>query len=149
MQVREVDRGGVALRRDPSRSAVDDRRSATAAVLVARRFAEALMAGDAAAAAGCFGVGGRILTPDGTEVGGVEAIGALLGQMVSSQMRLRISVGRVVTVGDVALATQYWKRSMNSGEGRYKDSSRASLVLSREGDRWAILIASPWGELGA
>jgi ketosteroid isomerase-like protein len=123
--------------------------SETAATLpagVAAAFAQALLVGDAAGAAACFASSGRLLTADGTEVLGGPAIADVLAQLVCSEVRLEIRLGRTVMAGGVALATQYWKRSSPDGVASgFEQRTKATLVLGREADGWAILIASPWG----
>lgn len=108
-------------------------------------FALALLGGDAAAASAYFAAEARLVTPDGTEVSGPHAIRGVLAQIVSSEVRLEIRLGRTLVNGPVALATQYWRRTGAAGTEPFERSTLASLVLREEGRRWAILIASPWG----
>lgn len=111
---------------------------------VAHEFAQAMMSGDAAAASACFAAGARFLTPDRTEICGRAAIRSVLAQLAGSEVRLQILLGRVVTSGEVALATQQWRRSGKDGLERFEDSTAANLVLVRGQGGWAIAIASPW-----
>ncbi len=108
-------------------------------------FARALLGDDAAAAAAYFATEARLMTADGTEVSGAAAIKEVLGQIASSEVQLEIRLGRTLLAGPVALSTQYWRRTGAGGAEPFERSNTASLVLQREGGRWAILIASPWG----
>ena len=112
-----------------------------AAEAASRSFARALLARDPAGAAGHLSPGACILTADGTEVLGRAAVREVLAQITSSGQELEILLGRTVVCGDLALAVQYWRRR-SSG---FDESTAARLVLAREGGRWAIAIASPWG----
>lgn len=112
---------------------------------VAYGFAQAMAAGDIDAASSYFATRGCFLTPDRTEVCGRGGIHSLLAQLAGSEVRLKILVGKVVTAGDVALATQQWKRSGNGGSEPFRESTVAHLVLVREPAGWSILIAAPWG----
>ncbi len=125
----------------PTRAPAGDAGAAELAAL----FAAALMRGDAAVAAACFGAHARLLTADGTEVAGAAAIRAVLDQLTSSEVRLAIRLGRTVLAGQLALATQYWRRTGSAAGERFERSSTATLVLANEAGRWAILIAAPWG----
>ncbi len=108
---------------------------------VAHGFAQALLSGDARAAAACFDTGGLLVTADGTEVFGQSSIAVVLGQITSSRVALSIAVGRILRSGPLALATQYWRRCGES----FERTSMATLLLAEAEGRWAIRIASPWG----
>jgi uncharacterized protein (TIGR02246 family) len=113
---------------------------------VAHGFARALLEGDAVAATAYFAADARLLTADGTEVGGRAAIRAVLAQLAASDVRLEILVGRTLLSGEVALHTQYWRRSADAAPEAFESRSTASFVLGRRGERWEIAIASPWGQ---
>lgn len=109
-------------------------------------FAHALLGGDASAASAYFAPGARLLTPDGTAVSGRPAITGVLAQLTSSNQKLEIKIGRTLQTEAVALATQYWKRTSNATKVEpFERLTTATLVLRREGERWQILIAAPWG----
>jgi ketosteroid isomerase-like protein len=113
---------------------------------VASAFARALLAGEVDAAAAHFAGEGRLLTADGTEVCGRASIAQVLGQLTVSHTHLEIAVGRTVKAGDVALCTQYWVLSSKAPDTRpFERAFTATLVLRRDPERWAILIAAPWG----
>jgi hypothetical protein len=76
----------------------------------AQEFARALLGADAAASA-YFSPTGLLLTADGTEVSGRVGITAVLGQIIESDHSLEIKLGRVLRLEDLALATQFWKRT--------------------------------------
>jgi ketosteroid isomerase-like protein len=109
-------------------------------------FTQALLDGDADAAATYFSPLARMATPDGTEVSGRAAIGQLLGQLVTPDQRLEIRTGRLLRADSVALCNQSWKRSSRAVavEG-FESASTARLVLQRCDGAWQILIAAPWG----
>jgi ketosteroid isomerase-like protein len=121
-------------------------RGATAgAAATATGFARALLGGDASAAANHFASDAQLLTPDGTQIGGRPSIYRLLGQLTDSEPELEIKAGRTVVAGDIALCTQYWKRSSRIAAGEpYEAAHVARLVLARREERWQIVIASPW-----
>jgi ketosteroid isomerase-like protein len=109
----------------------------------ARDFGRALLARDPRAAAAYLSEGGHILTPDGTEVAGRAAALTVLRQITNSDQELEIRIGRTLVNGAVALCTQYWRRSAPGAE-LYELSTMARLVLARSGERWEIVIVSPW-----
>lgn len=116
----------------------------------AEAFATALLGRDPTAAAAYFGPEGRFLTADGTELVGRPAIREVIAQLAGSAVDLQIRVGRTVLAGDVALHTQYWRRtspprSTGAGPKGFESLTTATLVLRRRGERWEILIAAPWG----
>lgn len=109
-------------------------------------FAQALLLGDAAAAATYFSPIARLLTPDGTELGGRSSIAELLEQLVTPDHKLEIRTGRVLRADSIALCQQFWKRSSRGGAvERYETSSTARLVMQRQDECWQIMIAAPWG----
>jgi ketosteroid isomerase-like protein len=112
---------------------------------IALAFAQALLRGDAAAAAAYFSPVARLLTPDGTELGGRSSITELLEQLVAPDHKLEISTGRVLRADSIALCHQYWRRSSRRTEvERYETTSTARLVMRRQ-EEWQIMIAAPWG----
>jgi ketosteroid isomerase-like protein len=118
---------------------------AAQAARTAEHFAGALIAGDARGAALLFSAAGTCLSRDGTEVRGRGPIAALLAQLTSSEHRLQVRLGRTVLGDGVALSTQFWtRRSPSKGREGFEATSVARLVLGHEGERWRILIASPW-----
>ncbi len=122
-----------------------DAEMAAQAARTAERFAGALIAGDAGAAALLFSPDGTCLSRDGTEVRGRAQIGALLAQVTDSEHRLTVRLGRTLLGGGVAFSTQFWTRRSRPGwrEG-FEAESTARLVLGRGAERWEILIASLW-----
>jgi ketosteroid isomerase-like protein len=122
-----------------------DAEIAAQAARTAERFAGALMAGDAGAAALIFSPSGTCLSRDGTEVRGRTQIGALLTQITDSEHRLVVRLGRTLLGGQVALSTQFWTRRSRPGSGgRFEATSTARLVLGLGASGWEILIASLW-----
>jgi uncharacterized protein (TIGR02246 family) len=112
---------------------------------LARRFARAMLTRDPRGAAACFSPSARILTADGTEVSGREAVEAVLRQITSSDQSLEIRIGRTVVAGGVASSTQFWRRSGPGWERqRHERATVARLVLAHSGGRWEIAIANPW-----
>jgi ketosteroid isomerase-like protein len=120
---------------------------ADGAAAVARRFAQALGAGDAGAAARCLTAEGRVLSADGTEVSGREGIVALLSQLTRSDRLLEIYEGRTILAGDTALCLQRWvRRPPSLGGSGGVTTTIARLVVARQGDgAWLVAIAVPWG----
>jgi ketosteroid isomerase-like protein len=113
---------------------------------VASAFARALLAGEVDVAAAHFAGEGRLLTADGTEVCAHTPIAQVLAQLTVSDTQLEITLGRTVQVGEAALCTQYWRLSSEAPDvGPFERTFTATLVLGREPERWAILIAAPWG----
>jgi ketosteroid isomerase-like protein len=112
---------------------------------VAKRFARAMLARDPRAAAACFSAAARLLTADGTEVTGREAVLAVLHQITSSEQRLEIRIGRSIVAEGVASCTQFWRRGgSRSADDDHEEATVARLVLARTGSAWRIVIASPW-----
>jgi ketosteroid isomerase-like protein len=142
----------VAKRREGRTGGAIDRSESAAALraegpeATAQGFGRALLARDPHAAAGYLSESGRILTPDGTEVAGRDAALTVLRQITDSEQELEIRIGRTLVNGAVALCTQYWRRHGGGGRrgAKFEQSTLARLVLAREGDRWEIVIASPW-----
>jgi uncharacterized protein (TIGR02246 family) len=140
MAVGEEERSGGLLR---ARVEAGEARS-SGAEAAARGFARALLAQDAEAAASWFAPHARFLTSDGTEVIGRERIREMLSQITDAAHELEIHVGRTIATEDVALTTQFWRRSNGRGApSDYQAASTARLVLNRS-TRWEIVIASPW-----
>lgn len=126
-------------------SVQDTQAPAREAGLVAGAFAAALLAERPLEAAAYFAPNGHLLTPDGTEVRGHQAISLVLTQLTESEHELSIRNGRSVAVDDVALTTQHWlRRSPASSGEEFESLTKARLVLKRS-SRWQILIAAPWG----
>lgn len=97
-------------------------------------------------AAAYFTGEGRLLTADGTEVCGRASIAQVLTQLTASDTQLEITLGRTVRAGSAALCTQYWVLSSETPDtGPFERTFTATLVLNRDPERWAILIAAPWG----
>ena len=97
-------------------------------------------------ASGYFAADAQLLTPDGTQIGGRASIERLLGQLTEADPVLKIRTGRTVVAHDIALSTQFWKRSASVSPGEPFESNHiARLVLARVEERWQIVIASPWG----
>jgi hypothetical protein len=141
MAGRGTDRISGELRASPETKTLEP----VGAEAVARRFARAMLDRDPRSAAACFSAGARILTADGTEVSGRDAVLAVLRQITSSEHSLGIRVGRTVVAEGVASSTQFWRRrGPRSAEARSADATLARLVLVRTGARWEIAIASPW-----
>lgn len=109
-------------------------------------FARILLGGDATAAAAYFSTTAKLLTPDGTELSGRDAIAELLTQLIAPDQQLQILAGRTTATDTVALCTQYWTRTSRSlpSEG-FESHSTARLMLTRTEQRWQIVIAAPWG----
>ena len=108
----------------------------------ARSFARALLARNTRAGATHLAPDARLITPDGTEVIGREAILRILEQLSSSGRPLEIRAGRTIVSSEgVALCTQHWHWGDADPNGRL---TTAHLVLARD-VRWKIAIACPWG----
>jgi ketosteroid isomerase-like protein len=132
MEGRELVGGTVEALGDPASVAASGPEAA------ARSFARALLARDPRAAAAHLSPDACLVTPDGTELSGREAIAALLAQITSSERVLEIGAGRTVAAAAGALASQRWRW----GEGGA--TTTAHLVLAREEDGWRIVVACPW-----
>ena len=115
--------------------------SSTGPDATARAFARALLAHDSRAAATHLVGDAHLLTPDGTEVIGREAISRILAQLSTSARTLEIRAGRTISCGEVAICTQQWRWGDAEPTGRLPV---ARLVLVRD-VRWRIAIACPWG----
>jgi ketosteroid isomerase-like protein len=120
--------------------------SADGPIETALAFAQALVLGDAAAAAAYFSPLARLLTPDGTELGGRSSITELLEQLVTPDHKLEIRTGRVLRADSIALCQQYWRRCSRRAEVElHETTSTARLVMQRHEECWQIMIAAPWG----
>jgi ketosteroid isomerase-like protein len=100
---------------------------------------------DIGAALACFGREGRLLTADGTEICGREAIGSVLGQLAGAHGGLEIRPGQTILAGEVALCRQSWTLRLEQGAERYERATVASFVLHLLDGRWQIMVAEPWG----
>ncbi len=115
------------------------------ATRTAERFALALMGGDAGVASRLFSEEGTCLSRDGTEIRGRPQIAALLAQVVDSEHRLTVRLGRTLVSGEVAFSTQFWtRRSESRRREGFEAQSTARLVLGRGEEGWEVLIASLW-----
>jgi ketosteroid isomerase-like protein len=122
-----------------------DRQEAAQAVLA---FAEALSAGDAAAAASCFSSNACLLTPDGTEVVGRTRIHEVLVQLTAPGRKIRFESPRIVTVDRVAVCSQRWTVSSAGTDAEiFEQSFGSTMALGRSDCQgpWQVLIAKPWG----
>jgi ketosteroid isomerase-like protein len=128
--------GSVEARGDPA-SVVPAGPEATS-----RAFARALLARDPDAAAALLSPEARLVTPDGTEVAGREAVRAILSQLTSSERVLEIATGRTLACERVALCTQHWR--WGGPDPGARAASTARLVLARRGGAWGIVIVCPW-----
>lgn len=112
----------------------------------ARAFAVAVAARDPEAAGACLSTEGCLLTPDGTEVHGKARMREVLAQLMAIHARVRIEMGRVLTVGAVAVASQEWTlRSKGPPREPFERSYAALLVLGQEKEGWRVMVAAPWG----
>lgn len=140
----EQDRGSSAVKAAPGSGCTGA--VADGPIETALGFAQALLLGDAAGAVAYFSPLARILTPDGTELGGRSSITGLLEQLVTPDHKLEIRTGRVLRADSIALCQQYWKRSSRRVEvERFEATSIARLVMQRQDECWQIMIAAPWG----
>jgi ketosteroid isomerase-like protein len=105
---------------------------------------QALRSCDVPAALGYFADEARLLTADGTEVSGRDAIGDVLADLLDDCRGLEITPGRTIVTGDVALCTQSWNL-LTADDTSYVRGTKATLVLHRIDERWQIVIAAPWG----
>ncbi|MBS1679152.1 MAG: nuclear transport factor 2 family protein [Actinobacteria bacterium] len=107
-------------------------------------FAAALRDGNLAGALVHFDDSARLLTADGTEVSGHEAIGDVLADLIGCCHEIEISPGRTIVAGAVAHCTQSW-RLVVADDTSYRQGTKATLVLHQIDERWQIVIAAPWG----
>jgi ketosteroid isomerase-like protein len=118
------------------------------AAQAAQAFGEALVAGDAAAAASCFSSNACLLTPDGTEIVGRARIHGVLVQLTAPGRRIRFESPRIVTVDRVAVCSQRWTISTAGTDVETFEQSFGSTMALGRSDRegpWQVLIAKPWG----
>lgn len=109
-------------------------------------FSRAMLNRDVEGAFGYLSASARVLTADGTEVAGQEAITGVLKQLATSNQRLEIRPGRTVVTGGVALCQQSWRlTSAAPGVVGFERGSRATLVLGLSDEGWRIMIVAPWG----
>jgi ketosteroid isomerase-like protein len=112
---------------------------------LARNLAAALIGGDAAAAAAYLAFDSRLITPDGTEVRGRQAVVSVLEQVATPGQRLEIEAGHTIWTGSVAVCAQRWTLRTEASGTPFERCSTGFLVLRCENGRWWVVIAAPWG----
>jgi uncharacterized protein (TIGR02246 family) len=118
--------------------------AATPAAL-AERFAAAMRARDADAAAACFTRDGCFVTPDATTIRGRGEIRAVLAQLLAICLRIEIELRTVVEAGDTAMVSEHWRVSFKSvGGASFVRATRSTMVLSEVEGKWRLAVAAPW-----
>lgn len=109
-------------------------------------FAEALGAGDLAAATACLSRDACLITPDATVISGRAAIRPILIQMIALGTRPRHGNQSLVEAGAVALGRDPWITATDgSPAGATERGSSSTVVLRRvEEEGWKLQILAPW-----
>lgn len=113
---------------------------------ISRAFAAAVVGRNPEAAGACLSAEGCLLTPDGTEVRGKAQMREILAQLMVTHTQIRVELGRVLTAGTGAVASQNWTLfSKGPHDEPFERSHSALLVLGHEKRGWRVMIAAPWG----
>lgn len=114
---------------------------------LAAAFARALAGGDVAAALALWAPGAKIVTADGAELQGHEAIGAALRALIDNGARVEIELERTIEAGDVAVGVGTLTLSGTGQDGEpFRQRSRSTVVYARAADGvWRIALDAPWG----
>jgi len=112
---------------------------------VTHAFAEALSASALDRAASLFADHGCFVTPDATTVHGRRGIRAILAQLTTGHVRLRVTPGSMQMAGDMALCTERWDFTYACKETDSFTRASDSTVLLRRFDRvWQLAVVAPW-----
>lgn len=110
-------------------------------------FAAAINARDVEAALELWVKDAAILSPDGQEIRGREAIGAALHALVDNGASVEIEVAEIHATGEVAMALGTLTLSGADAAGNaYSQQSRSVVIYTRGSDGgWRVAIDAPWG----
>jgi ketosteroid isomerase-like protein len=112
-------------------------------------LAEALNRGELEAAAECFCVDARLVTPDATTVHGREGICQLLAQLIAVETHVVVERSEAARGLASAVVSERWRVISRGAEGReLRRMLCPLLVLRRVEDRWKLSIAEPWHPSG-
>lgn len=106
-------------------------------------LAQAIRAGDLAAAEACFAADACLVTPGATALCGLAAIRPILSQLIDAGAVIEVESGAVVRAGEIALGTE--RLHFRSRGVPYRQTFPASFVLRRVRGNWRVAIAAPWG----
>jgi ketosteroid isomerase-like protein len=112
--------------------------------LACQALKRALSEADLEAACACFAPDACLITPEGTEVHGTEAIRARLAQLIGGRVEVEIELSGVLSAGDTAIAHERWS-FRSEGVDSFGHAPHPTLVLRRLGAEWKLAIAAPWG----
>ena len=109
-------------------------------------FAAALSAAELDRAASFFAADGCFVTPDATAVRGRLGVRALLAQLTSGRVQLRVEPRSTRMAGSLALCTERWIFTYTrDGAAPFIQASDSAILLCRPSDTWRLLIVAPWG----
>ncbi len=110
-------------------------------------FARALAAKDIDAALALWNPEAKIVTTDGSEVQGTDAIAAALRALIDNGATVEIELDRTIEAGDVAVGLGTLTLSGTGHDGEpFRQSSSSTVIYARGGDgNWRIALDAPWG----
>lgn len=112
---------------------------------VSDAFTEAINAGDIEGALGLYRADAVLLSPDGSQARGADAIKQLLENLVSMKVTLTTRVRSVVIADDYAVASEDWTMRLDTAPGESEHGGRSIVCFARDGKGWRFVIDAPWG----
>jgi uncharacterized protein (TIGR02246 family) len=110
-------------------------------------FARSLNAGDLEAVVALYEPGASVVLGPGETVVGHDGVRRMVGSMIETQTQMQCRVAAVVTVGDVALVYNDWRRTAVDPSGRTTNLGGTAIeVLRSQSDgTWKLVIGDPPG----
>lgn len=112
---------------------------------VSDAFTEAINAGDIEGALDFYRADAVLLSPDGSQARGTNAIKQLLENLVSMKVKLTTQMRSVVITDDYAVAAEDWTMRLDAAPGESEQGGRSIVCFARDDEGWRFVIDAPWG----
>lgn len=113
---------------------------------VSNAFVEAINAGYLQSALGLYREDAVLLTPDGSQARGTDAIRQLLENVISMRVEMTTEVRSMVATDNFAVASEDWTMRLDTGQpGTGEQRGRSTVCFARGPEGWQFVIDAPWG----
>jgi uncharacterized protein (TIGR02246 family) len=121
--------------------------SAQTAQEIAAQLAHAINTGDLQSALQMWEKDAKMISGDGSEVRGREAIANVLQTLINNGMKVELELHSLRQAGPTALATGTLTMRTRGPDGESFSHSSDSLVVYHQGEDgiWRVAIDFPWG----